>query len=107
MRLHFTDGNLKDALAKSRQYPATLHIGYIIRRLRELSGTSQCDLARHAAANLSYISSVESGMNNISIKKIQLLCNALRLTPSILVAIQNRIEYSAELLDADSGKPSS
>ena len=69
--------------------------GNIIRRIREISGTSQGELARSSAANLSYISSIESGRNNISIKKVLTICNALNLSPNILINILILIELSA------------
>ena len=75
MKLIMTQGNLKSVLGDRRESLSML-TGRIIRRLREISGTSQGDLARLATANLSYISSIESGKNNISIRKVLLLCNA-------------------------------
>lgn len=77
--------------------PSQKIIGSILRRLRELSGVSQGDLARFSAANLSYISSIESGRNNISIKKVLTLCNAMGQTPIILVNILATVELSAQL----------
>jgi transcriptional regulator with XRE-family HTH domain len=99
MKLQLNHGRLQEAMSESRDKAAYLHIGFILRRLRELSGTSQGELARHDTANLSYISSVECGRNNISIRKIQLICNALQLTPARLIAIQNKIEQAASLAD--------
>ena len=97
MRLISKQGNLHEILASNRNKLAHFYIGFIIRRLRELNGLSQCDLARHAEANLSYINSVESGLNNISIRKIRLLCNALDLPPSVMISILYNIERSAAL----------
>ena len=97
MKLIMTQGNLKSVLGDRRESVSML-TGRIIRRLREISGTSQGDLARLATANLSYISSIESGKNNISIRKVLLLCNALRIPPAIMVTIQTRMEWSL-LLD--------
>ena len=97
MKLVMTQGNLKSVLGDRRGSPSIL-TGRIIRRLREISGKSQSDLARSATANLSYISSIESGKNNISIRKVLLLCNALRIPPAIMVTIQTRMERSM-LLD--------
>lgn len=97
MKLIMTQGNLKSVLGDRRE-PLSMLTGRIIRRLREIRGTSQSDLARLASANLSYISSIESGKNNISIRKVLLLCNALRIPPAIMVTIQTRMEWSL-LLD--------
>lgn len=98
MKLVLTHGNLKVALVQSRS-SISLHTGRIIRRLRELSGTSQSDLARFSSANLSYISTLESGVNNISIRKILLICNALRLSPASLLAMQQCVSISVALDD--------
>jgi transcriptional regulator with XRE-family HTH domain len=95
-------------------HPTTLQklTGNLIRRLRELQGISQGDLARMSEANLSYISSIESGKNNISIGKLFALSNALRLSPSSLVNILVQINRSilldrddAESADEDTGLP--
>ncbi len=99
MQLVFTHGNLRQALARSRRIPARLYIGFIIRRLRELGGRTQGGLAGLAEANISYLSSVESGLNNISIKKIWLVCNALQLLPETLVGIHCNIESSIDIPD--------
>ncbi len=97
MRLKLNHGTLQEILSGNRTRLTHLYIGFIIRRLREISGISQCDLARHAEANLSYVNSVEGGFNNISIRKIRLLCNALALSPAVMVTILSNIERSAAL----------
>ncbi len=96
MRLILQQGELSVAIFRHRN-SMSLHTGRIIRRLREISGTSQGDLARFSAANLSYISTMESGQNNISIRKVLLLCNALSLSPANLVNIQMRMALAAEM----------
>ncbi|MDW7658857.1 MAG: helix-turn-helix transcriptional regulator [Bacillota bacterium] len=55
------------------------HIGLCLRRLREIQGFSQSDLARDAEVNLSYICSIENHPSNISIKKLLQLCNAMNV----------------------------
>lgn len=97
MLLRIKNGNLQALLANSRNKPVHFAIGFIIRRLRELHGLSQCDLARHSEANLSYINSIEGGLNNISIRKIHLLCNALHLSPADLTSILCNVERSVDL----------
>ena len=99
MRLKLTQGKLQDILAVNHAKPVPLYIGFIIRRLRELQGLSQSDLSRQSEANLSYINTVESGLNNISIRKIRLLCNALQLSPAAMIAILHHVECSATLTD--------
>jgi transcriptional regulator with XRE-family HTH domain len=96
MKLMVTHSTLKSALAQYRS-SQSLQTGRIIRRLRELSGISQGELAHSATANLSYISTMESGMNNTSIRIIMLFCNALNLSPADLFAMQLRIGLAAGL----------
>jgi transcriptional regulator with XRE-family HTH domain len=55
------------------------HIGLCLRRLREIQGLSQSDLARGAEVNLSYVCSVENHPSNISIMKLMQLCNAMNI----------------------------
>jgi DNA-binding XRE family transcriptional regulator len=82
-----------------KDYPARLFLGFIIRRLREIRGMTQSDLALTAEANLSYISYIESNMNNISIRKIMMICNALQIQPTLLLSIQQCIAGSASSHD--------
>jgi hypothetical protein len=77
--------------------PVILPFGFIIRRIRELSGMTQNKLARLSEANLSYISTVESSVNNISIRKMLLICNALRMQPGLVMDIQQNVAGSAWL----------
>lgn len=71
-------------------------IGYIIRRLREIRGYTQGELAGRASANLSYISALENHPSNISIRKIQHLCNALDIAPILLVRACQAFSYAAQ-----------
>ncbi len=64
---------------KNQQSPTSHHIGLCLRRLREIQGISQSELARRAEINLSYICSVENHPSNISISKLSQLCNAMRV----------------------------
>jgi transcriptional regulator with XRE-family HTH domain len=75
-----------------------LHLGFIIRRIREWQGMSQSELARNSEANLSYISTVESNVNNISIKKMFLICNALCVPAGQVLDIQQDVVWSGYLL---------
>jgi transcriptional regulator with XRE-family HTH domain len=56
-------------------------VGMVLRLVRDHKRLTQADLASLADMNLSYISNVENGQNNISIIKFCQLCNAL-LVPS-------------------------
>jgi transcriptional regulator with XRE-family HTH domain len=79
-------------------------IGFIIRRLRELKGLTQSQLAALSEINLSHVCTVESGFNNISIKKLLLFCNALQIPPALLMAMQQNMTAAALAADdADRG----
>jgi transcriptional regulator with XRE-family HTH domain len=74
--------------------PSVFPIGFIIRRIREIHGMTQGDVALMSEANLSYISTIESGVNNISIRKLLLICNALRISPVMLMGIWQNVTAS-------------
>jgi transcriptional regulator with XRE-family HTH domain len=76
---------------------ASVPLGFIIRRIREINGVTQSRLAGFAEVNLSHICTVESGVNNLSIKKLLLICNALQVTPALLMAMQQNVDISASL----------
>jgi|WetSurMetagenome_2_1015567.scaffolds.fasta_scaffold228282_2 transcriptional regulator with XRE-family HTH domain len=77
--------------------PGKIPIGFIIRRLRELKRVTQSQLAAQSAINLSHVCTVESGFNNISIRKLLLICNALQIPPALLMAMQQNVTASAAL----------
>ena len=105
MHLTLKNKNLQNILTGKNSRPPTPYVGFILRRLRELQGLSQCSLAQLADANLSYINTVERGLNNISISKVRLLCNALQLQLSDMVTILHNVENSAALNVPDQALP--
>ena len=60
------------------------NFGSQIRRLREINGFSQEDLAATAGLHRTYVGSVERGERNISLDNILLLAKALNCKPSKL-----------------------
>ena len=89
-------------LRGSSGYPAEqMHLGYTIRRLREIKGLTQGDLARNAAANLSYISLIENHPSNISIEKIRLICNAMAVGMPLFTRIVEALDDSLVLQKPD------
>ena len=58
-------------------HPASCHAGLVIRRLREIMGISQSNLARQANVNLSYVCWIENHPSNLSIGKLMQICNAI------------------------------
>ena len=80
-------------------------IGYIIRRLREIRGYTQGELACRASANLSYISALENHPSNISIRKIQHLCNALDIAPILMVRACQAFNHAGQTRPAYEPRP--
>jgi transcriptional regulator with XRE-family HTH domain len=74
-----------------------MHTGYTIRRLREIKGLTQGDLAKHADANLSYISLIENHPSNISIEKIHQICNAMAIGMPLFARIVEALDVSYTL----------
>lgn len=59
--------------------------GIVIRQIRENKRLTQSDLAIKADMNLSYISNVENGRNNISIVKLFLISYSLEVLPNAVL----------------------
>jgi transcriptional regulator with XRE-family HTH domain len=91
MQPSISPGSSASILEAISSFQSILPIGFIIRRIREFDGLTQGELALMSEANLSYISTIESGVNNISIKKLLLICNALHLSPVLLMGIWQNI----------------
>ncbi len=60
-------------------------LGEAIRYFRLKRGISQEKLAFESRLHFTYISSVERGKRNISIKNIIKICNALEITAAVLL----------------------
>lgn len=60
--------------------------GTVIRRIRESEKLTQTELSIIADMNLSYLSNVENGLNNISISKFIDICKALGVAPDGVMA---------------------
>lgn len=99
-----TGDNLRPGTARTD--PAVFRLtGRILRRLREIKGLSQNEVALRGSANITYISSIETGHNSISIMKAHMICNAIEAPPHYLLVILARMERSA-WLDKQIKKPS-
>lgn len=61
--------------------------GIILRNVREFKHLTQSDLASRAQMNVSYISNVENGQNNISVVKFYLLCFGLGVQPEAVLGL--------------------
>jgi len=86
--------------------------GIVIRRVREAKNLTQSDLATKSDMNVSYISNVENGQNNMSIVKLSLISHGLGVLPDAVLgraqqlleplhtAIRNRTPREAERMMA-------
>lgn len=83
--------------SQASQVSERMHTGYTIRRLRELKGLTQGDLAKNADANLSYINLIENHPSNISIEKIRQICNAMDVSMPLFERIVEALDHSYTL----------
>ncbi len=60
-------------------------VGNNIRKIRMAQGISQNQLAYEADLTREYINKIESGKYNISLKKLELICTALNISPKKLL----------------------
>lgn len=79
-------------------------IGSGLRRLREIQGFSQSELARRANVNLSYVCSIENHPCNISIRKLMQLCNAMHIPACISLRLAAFSGQRADLRKRISGQ---
>ena len=95
------DPSSQNRLRKYRHQPILysdrMHTGYTIRRLREIKGLTQGDLAKNADANLSYISLIENHPSNISIEKIRRICKAMAISMPLFARIVEALDDSLML----------
>jgi transcriptional regulator with XRE-family HTH domain len=63
----------------------TQEIGHLIAKLRKQAGLTQEDLAGKAEIDRSYLSEIESGKKNISIKMLKKIAKALDVKASKLL----------------------
>jgi len=69
----------------ARKLPEAVEFGRRVRERREKLGWSQMALADQVGLHFTYVSSVERGERNISLRNIVRLAEALAVDPSALV----------------------
>ena len=67
-----------------KKYDISLVVGDNIRKIRISQDISQNQLAYETGLSREFINKVESGKNNISIKKLALIAEALNISPKKL-----------------------
>ena len=63
----------------------TKRVGANLRRVREAEGISQEDLAGRAGLHRTYVSGVERGVRNPTVKVLDKIAKALKVKPSVFL----------------------
>lgn len=63
----------------------TKRVGANLRRVREAQGISQEDLADRAGLHRTYVSGVERGVRNPTVKVLEKIAKALKIKSSVLL----------------------
>jgi len=75
--------------------PLLAHFGTAVRRYRDLLRISQEELADRASLDRTYVSGVERGQRNPTLKTVERLAAALRVEIEVLFATTREIRQSA------------
>lgn len=75
--------------------------GHSLRAHRNAANLSLEELAHRAGLNSGYLGTVERGEKNISLLKMLMLCEALELPPTLLVAVLDGLAISPSELRKD------
>ncbi len=73
-------------------YPMNVLLGLVIKRYREAAYLTQEQVAERAGCNASYISTIENGRSELSIRIFDRLCKALAVSAHILYAQAEMLE---------------
>lgn len=81
-------------------------LGIRVRQQRELNSLTQSQLARKVGVTGSFIGHIERGEKKASVDTVVALCNALAISPSVLLqdslsdaAMQSQLSFDAENQD--------
>ena len=85
-------------------------LGVRVRQQRELSGLTQGELAKKVGVSNSFIGHIERGEKKASVETVVSLCNALEISPSVLLqdslsdaVIQSQLAFDKENQDLMKG----
>ncbi len=73
----FQTGGKGDAIGK--------RVAYNVKRIRKIKGFTQLELANEMGVKQPFIARIESGKNNISIKKLEQLAHVFSMDPMVLL----------------------
>ena len=79
-------------------------MGERVRRLREMNGWTQSELAERVNVSGSFIGHIERGEKKASVDTVVALCNALEVSPSVLLqdSLSDAVMQSQLAFDAQS-----
>lgn len=85
-------------------------LGVRVRQQRELNKWTQGELARMVGVSTSFIGHIERGEKKASVETVVALCNAMEISPSVLLqdsltdaVIQSQLAFDAESQDLMKG----
>jgi transcriptional regulator with XRE-family HTH domain len=73
-------------MEKFRNEGLHIYIGRNMRKLRKRLGISQEELAALSGLHRTYIGGIERGERNITVKTLQIIANALKVSPEVLLS---------------------
>ena len=79
-------------------------LGIRVRQQRELNGLTQGQLAEKVGVSGSFIGHIERGEKKASVETVVALCNALEISPSVLLqdSLSEAVMHSQLTFEADS-----
>ena len=85
-------------------------MGVRVRQQRELNDMTQSELARRVGVSSSFIGHIERGEKKASVETVVALCNAMAISPSVLLqdsltdaVMQSQLDFDAESQDLMKG----
>ncbi len=89
-------------------YLSCILLGLILRQFRVQQSLTQENVAERAGCHASYLSTIENGKAQFSIKTFEELCKALHLSPADLYSLAQALEahyLNSDLVRSGQGKP--
>lgn len=84
--------DLKSKPKINPRYPMNVLLGLILKRQRELKALTQEQVAEWAGCHASYLSAIENGHSELSIRIFDRLCKALAVSAHVLYAQAEYLE---------------
>lgn len=84
-------------MSNQNNYPMNVLLGFVIRRYREAQHLTQEEVADRAGCHASYLSTIENGRSDLSIRIFDSLCKALAVSAHLLYAQAEALEIQYSL----------